>query len=77
MESAELEAQITAAHAKAAVALRNTKLLDLESIAFFRKSGSVLGSHTSSQKLPPTLSSADRSHSLLLAGDLTSGFMAL
>ena len=77
VEAAELAARIVAAHEQAAAARRNTKLLDLESIALDRKSGSLPGSRTSSPKLPPTPNSADRSHSPLLAGDLTSGFMAL
>jgi hypothetical protein len=54
MESAELEARIAAAHEKAAVARRNTKLLEFESIALDRKSGILPGSHTSLPKLPPT-----------------------
>jgi hypothetical protein len=77
MESAELAARIAAAHEQAAAARRNTKLLDLKSIALDRKSESLPGSHTSSPKLPPTPNSADRPHLPLIAGDLTSGFMAL
>ncbi len=65
MEAAELAARIAAAHEQAVAARRNTKLLDLESMALDRKSGPHW----------PTPNSADRSHSPLLAGDLTRGFM--
>ena len=77
MESAELETRIAEAQEKAAVARRNTKLLDLESLTLDRKSGSLPGSRTSSPKLSASPRSAGRPHSPMLAGDLPGGFMAL
>jgi hypothetical protein len=77
MEFAELESRIVVAQEKAAMAQRNTKLLDLESLTLDLKSRSPHGSSASSPPRAASARSAGRPHSHMLAGDLPGGFMAL
>ena len=76
MESAELDTRIAEAQEKAAMARRNTKLLDLESFNLDHKSDSLPRSHTSSPPLPASPHSAGGTHSPRMANDMTA-FMAL
>ena len=76
MESAELDTRIAEAQEKAAMARRNTKLLDLESFNLDHKSDSLPRSHTSSPPLPASPHSAGGMHSPRMANDMTA-FMAL
>jgi len=76
METAELDTRIAEAQEKAAMARRNTKLLDLESFNLEHKSDSLPRSRTSSPPLPASPHSAGGTHSPMTANDMT-GFMAL